>query len=94
MDNEKRIIIGRPVNGISINGLEYALDEHGKVKEFSDKKEAEQFLKDNGFLDKELDYFFYEEIETKKEKSVKPHEPLQKSASKKKHHDMDADRGR
>jgi hypothetical protein len=94
MDSEKRIIIGRPINGISINGLEYALDEHGEVKEFADKKEAVHFLKNNGFLDKELDYFFYEEMETKKEKSVKLHEPLQKSASKRKHHDRDDDRGR
>jgi hypothetical protein len=94
MDNEKRIIIGRPINGISINGLEYALDEHGKIKEFSDKKEAEQFLKDNGFPDKELDSFFYEEIETKIKKSEKNHEPLRKSTSKRVQHDRDDERGR
>jgi hypothetical protein len=31
MSTEKRVIIGRPVNGISINGLEYLLGEHGRV---------------------------------------------------------------
>jgi hypothetical protein len=94
MDTGKRVIIGRPINGISINGLEYALDEHGKVKEFADKKEAVQFLKDNGFPDKDLDYFIYEEIETKIKKSVNNHEPLRKSASKRTRHDRDDDRGR
>jgi hypothetical protein len=87
MENEKRVIVGRPVNGISINGLEYLLDEHNKVKEFADKKEAVQFLKDNGVLGKERASFIFEEIETKKKKSVDNHEPLRKSASKRKHHD-------
>jgi hypothetical protein len=45
MDTDKRVIIGRPINGISINGLEYVLDEHNEVKEFASKKEAVQFLK-------------------------------------------------
>ncbi|MDR0606027.1 MAG: hypothetical protein LBG80_17195 [Bacteroidales bacterium] len=92
MDNEKRIIIGRPINGISINGLEYALDEHGKVKEFSDKKEAVQFLKDNGTLDEDMDYYIFEEIETKIKKSEKNQEPLRKAVSKNKRPDRDDDR--
>jgi hypothetical protein len=45
MENEKRVIIGRPINGISINGLEYALDEHGEVKEFADKKRGHSVSK-------------------------------------------------
>jgi hypothetical protein len=94
MDTEKRVIIGRPINGISINGLEYVLDEHNEVKEFAGKKEAVQFLKDNGFLDKDMESFIFEEIETKINKSEKPPEPLKKYAAKKKHHDRDDDRGR
>jgi hypothetical protein len=94
MENEKRVIIGRPINGISINGLEYALDEHGEVKEFVDKKEAEQFLKDNGFPDEDLDFFIYEEIETRKEKPIKTEESLKKPAQKRKQQDRDDDRGR
>jgi hypothetical protein len=94
MDTEKKVIIGRPINGISINGLEYALDERGEVKEFADKKEAVQFLKDNGFRNKDLECFIYEEIEKSEKKPVKDHEPMRKSASKKKYHDRDDDRGR
>jgi hypothetical protein len=94
MDTDKRVIIGRPINGISINGLEYALDEHDEIKEFAGKKEAVQFLKDNGFLDKDMESFIFEEIETKIKKSEKSPEPLKKSAAKKKHHDRDDDRGR
>jgi hypothetical protein len=38
MENVKRVIVGRPVNGMSIKGLEYLLSEDGRVKEFADKK--------------------------------------------------------
>jgi hypothetical protein len=94
MDTDKKVIIGRPVNGISINGLEYVLDEHNEVKEFAGKKEAVEFLKKNGFHTKDMDSFIFEEIETKIKKSEKPPEPLKKSAAKKKNHDRDDDRGR
>jgi hypothetical protein len=93
MDTDKRVIIGRPINGISINGLEYLLGEHGRVKEFVDKKETARFLMDNGFLDEDLDSFIYEEIDTRKEKPVKADESLKKSAQKKRQ-DRDDDRGR
>jgi hypothetical protein len=38
------IVIGRPINGISINGLEYLLDENGDYKQFESKEEAKTFL--------------------------------------------------
>ena len=38
------IVIGRPINGISINGLEYLLDENGEYKQFESTEEAKTFL--------------------------------------------------
>jgi hypothetical protein len=38
------IVIGRPINGISINGLEYLLDEDGEYKQFESTEEAKTFL--------------------------------------------------
>jgi len=45
------IIIGKPINGISINGDEWLLDDENKEMEFEDKEAAKQFLRDNGFSD-------------------------------------------
>jgi len=38
------IVIGRPITGISINGLEYLLDENGEYKQFESTEEAKTFL--------------------------------------------------
>lgn len=40
------VTISRPVNGISINGDEYALDEDGKALAFDTVREAINFLAD------------------------------------------------
>ncbi len=61
------IKIGRAIEGISLNGIEWLLDEENDVMTFSDRENAKEFLKENGFdsfTDEELeDSFFYEEIE-------------------------------
>ena len=64
------IIIGKPVNGISLNGNEYLLNEKGQLIKFDDTDKAKQFLKDNGYdhlTDEEMEdsFSFEEEIETK-----------------------------
>lgn len=63
---KQMIIIGRPINGISINGLEYLLNDDQTEMEFADKDSAKQFLRENGFADltdDELeDSFVFEEI--------------------------------
>jgi len=43
------IVIGRPINGISLNGLEYLLNEEGNYMEFNDSKTAKEFLRENGY---------------------------------------------
>ena len=42
------VIVGRPVNGISINGLEWLLDDNGELMEFTDSNMARSFLLENG----------------------------------------------
>jgi len=63
--NESHIVIGRPINGISLNGLEYLLDKDNKELEFKDKQAAKDYLRGNGFdhlSDSELeDAFVFQE---------------------------------
>jgi hypothetical protein len=59
------IIIGRAIGGISLNGLEYLLNEDQTEMEFKDKKAAMKFLRENGhedWTDDELEdsYMFVE----------------------------------
>ena len=37
-------VIGRPINGISINGLEYLLDENGKIIKFNDRDDCIKYI--------------------------------------------------
>ena len=54
------IHIGKPINGISINGDEWLLNEDNTVMEFETKEQAKQFLRDNGYdlTDDELEDAF------------------------------------
>lgn len=55
------IIIGRPIEGIGLNGLEYLMDENNseEYKQFNTRKEAEDFLRENGIDDEyHEDYWF------------------------------------
>jgi hypothetical protein len=47
--------IGRHINGISLNPLEYILNKEGKVKEFTTREKAKQFLFDQGGSQEDLD---------------------------------------
>ena len=38
------VVVGRPINGISQNGLEYLLDEDGEIEIFPSLEEAHQVL--------------------------------------------------
>lgn len=48
-------IIGRPIGGISLNGLEYLLDEDQNVLTFESVKSAEAHLIDIGFSQSVID---------------------------------------
>jgi hypothetical protein len=62
------ILIGRPINGISINGLEYVLDApDGEPMEFVTEKKAQDFLEDNGVDPEHFDDFMFVDTETDEE---------------------------
>lgn len=50
------IIVGRSAEGISLNDLEYLLDENGDIMKFKSKDHAIKYLKDHGIDDEEI-YF-------------------------------------
>lgn len=49
------VIVGRPINGISINGLEYVLNENGEPIKWATEKQARLFLEDHGITEKEIE---------------------------------------
>lgn len=56
------IEVGRAIDGISINGLEWLLDDEGQTLKFESRNEAMSFLRDNGFddlSDEDLEDSFY-----------------------------------
>lgn len=70
MKGEKMIIIGRPILGVTLNGLEYVLDDEGDLMNFTDKEAARRFLEDHGcehveemIEDGSLVFKSYEEIQ-------------------------------
>lgn len=63
------IVIGRPINGISINGLEFLMNEENtEYRGFKDKREAMDFLNsmfEEPLTDDELeDGFMFMDTET------------------------------
>ena len=56
------IIIGRPIGGISLNPLEYVLDENDEIMTFTDMKAAHSFLIEHGVPENELEFFVFEEV--------------------------------
>ena len=56
------IIVGRHIDGITINPLEYLLDENEEVMKFINKKEAKSFLRLHGFADEDIYWLVFETI--------------------------------
>ena len=48
------VIIGKPVNGITINGNEYVMDEYGNEMRFHNEIGARNFLYDHGMTDQDI----------------------------------------
>ena len=60
------IKVGRPINGISLNGLEWLLDDEGKELECESKEIAMEFLREHGvdLTDEQMeDALTFEKIE-------------------------------
>lgn len=56
-----KIIIARPINGISLNGNEYLLGNNGKVLKFESVQIAKDFLTENNISTDELSNFYFVE---------------------------------
>ena len=60
----KKVIVGRPINGISLNGLEYILDDEGEIRYFNSIEEAKALLREHGYDDEDMeDYLVFKESE-------------------------------
>lgn len=49
------VIIGKPINGISLNGNEYANDERGITFTFKNENEARRFLHRHGISENDIE---------------------------------------
>lgn len=49
------VAVSRAINGISLNGDEYLLDEDGGTLVFADEATAREFLRFNGLPQEEID---------------------------------------
>ncbi|MDR2555349.1 MAG: hypothetical protein LBC64_07965 [Fibromonadaceae bacterium] len=58
------VLIGRAVNEISINGLEWLLDDNDKPMRFINGNTAKQFLFDNGESIENIYAYWFENEET------------------------------
>ena len=62
------IKVGRSVHGVSINGLEWLLNNEGELLKFNSREKAMEFLRNNGFekySDEKLeDNFVFQESQT------------------------------
>lgn len=61
------IIVGRHIEEITLNPLEYILDDNNEIMIFNSIKNAKEFLKKHGFTDEEISYFTFENINMKGE---------------------------
>ena len=50
-----RYAIGRPIEGITLNGNEYVLDDDGELMTFDSEENALDFLKACGFTDDDIE---------------------------------------
>ena len=56
------IIIGKSINGVTINGCEWLIDSNNDYMRFNRIEEEQIFLFDNGYNEKEIEYFNFKEI--------------------------------
>jgi len=59
------VIVGRYMEGITINPLEYLLDDFGQVREFADEETAKAFLYDSGFTEDDIYWFTFKPADEK-----------------------------
>ena len=56
------IAIGRHINGITINALEWVLDDDCKLRLFESEESARAFLAEHGVTEKAMYWMVFEEV--------------------------------
>lgn len=59
----KRIAVGRHINGVTINPLEYLLDDEGDLITFESEEKAKEFLAENGYSEGDMYWMVFEEVD-------------------------------
>lgn len=57
------VIVGRHINGITINPLEYLLDDMGEMIVFRSEERAKEYFKKQGWTDEQIYWLVFEETE-------------------------------
>ena len=57
----KAVMVGRHIHGITLNPLEWLLDEDGYELIFDDIDTAKQYLKSKGLTDEEIEWLVFRE---------------------------------
>ena len=60
------IIVGRYINGISLNGLEFLLNNNENYKTFKNEREAKRFLKSEGYTNEDIEWLTFQEYNGEK----------------------------
>lgn len=55
--------VGRHVNGITLNSLEYLLDNDGEPKTFATEKNAKECLRKYGWTDEDMYWLVFEQVD-------------------------------
>ena len=55
------VTIAKHVEGISLNPLEYLLDDKGKIRLFRTEQTAKNFLKRKGLTEEDMEFMYFEE---------------------------------
>ena len=63
----KRIAVGRHINGITINPLEYLLDDEGDLMTFESEEKAKELLAEKGFSEEDMYWMVFEEVDDAKQ---------------------------
>ena len=64
------VIVGKHINDITINPLEYLLNDAGDIMEFASKNKAIEFLKEKGYTDDDVYWLTFKKINKKNGKEV------------------------
>jgi hypothetical protein len=61
------VTVGRHINGITINPLEYLLDDSGEPIEFTNEESAKSYLREHGVTEEEIYWMVFESVPARRE---------------------------